>query len=174
MQLTTLDEDPTSAEFAVPVKFPEHSHLPAWVQYFWCILWIVMLAGLPAVVPLANRKMPTKSQIVVGVSMSVIFFGGLYLFTNIILFQSIHFKKIRPLTIVECMYFMSHVITTVCYGDITPAKVRGQVFVGLYVLGAMFIISMVVSDVVNQLIESAERYKRKLQHARENAAEQPE
>merc|ERR1719313_1951863 len=166
MQLTTLDEDPTSAEFAVPVEFPEHSHLPAWVQYFWCILWIVMLAGLPAVVPLANRKMPTKSQIVVGVSMSVIFFGGLYLFTNIILFQSIHFKKIRPLTIVECMYFMSQVITTVGYGDITPAKVRGQVFVGLYVLGAMFIISMVVSDVINQLVESADKYKQHLRAQR--------
>merc|ERR1711981_162639 len=95
--------------------------------------------------------------------MSVVFFGGLYLFTNIILFQSVHFKKIRPLTIVECMYFMSQVITTVGYGDITPAKVRGQVFVGLYVLGAMFIISMVVSDVVNQLIESVSTYKKKLQ-----------
>merc|ERR1719326_2213539 len=92
--------------------------------------------------------------------MMVVFFGGLWLFTHIILFQSVHFKRIRPLTMIECMYFMSQVITTVGYGDITPAKVRGQVFVGLYVLGAMFIISMVVSDVVNQMIESADRYKR--------------
>merc|ERR1719326_1029123 len=103
--------------------------------------------------------------------MMVVFFGGLWLFTHIILFQSVHFKRIRPLTMIECMYFMSQVITTVGYGDITPAKVRGQVFVGLYVLGAMFIISMVVSDVVNQLIESADRYKRHL-HARREAAKQ--
>merc|ERR1719329_1109937 len=95
--------------------------------------------------------------------MWVVFFGGYWLFTNIILFQSIHFKQIRPLTMIECMYFMSQVITTVGYGDITPAKVRGQVFVGLYVLGAMFVISMIVSDVVNQLMESADNYRHHLQ-----------
>merc|ERR1719329_2034324 len=103
--------------------------------------------------------------------MWVVFFGGYWLFTNIILFQSIHFKQIRPLTMVECMYFMSQVITTVGYGDITPAKVRGQVFVGLYVLGAMFIISMVVSDVINQVIESADNYKKRLQHTAKPEAE---
>merc|ERR1711924_296383 len=88
------------------------------------------------------------------------------LFTNIILFQPVHFKQIRPLTKIECIYFMSQVITTVGYGDITPAKVRGQVFVGLYVLGAMFVISMVVSDVVNQVIESADAYKKHLHAVR--------
>merc|ERR1719329_1566212 len=104
--------------------------------------------------------------------MWVVFFGGYWLFTNIILFQSIHFKQIRPLTMIECMYFMSQVITTVGYGDITPAKVRGQVFVGLYVLGAMFIISMVVSDVVNQLIESADNYKKHLRAIRNGEGEE--
>lgn len=136
-----------------------HKHVAPWIQYTFCIIWVVMITALPSVVPLVNRKMPTRSQMIVGATMLVVFLGGLWLFTNIILFQSIHFKTIRPLTLVECMYFMSQVITTVGYGDITPAKVRGQVFVGLYVLGAMFIISMVVSDVVNQLIESADRYK---------------
>merc|ERR1719248_432390 len=106
---------------------------------------------------------------IVGCIMVVVFFGGLLLLTNIILFQSVHFKTKRPLTIIECMYFMSQVITTVGYGDITPAKVRGQVFVGIYVLGAMFVISMVVSDVVNQLIESADNYKRHL-HAEQHSA----
>merc|ERR1719326_1629455 len=108
--------------------------------------------------------------------MLVVFFGGLFLFTNIILFQSVHFKKIRPLTQVECMYFMSQVITTVGYGDITPATVRGQVFVGLYVLGAMFVISMVVSDVVNQVVESADNYRKRLQHTAKSGSQeqQPE
>merc|ERR1719378_1775818 len=110
---------------------------------------------MPFIIPVLDQKPPTKTQKIVGVCMLVVLWGGFYLFTNIILFQSVHFKRIRPLTVVECMYFMSQVITTVGYGDITPAKVRGQVFVGLYVLGALFIISMVVSDVVNQMVESA-------------------
>lgn len=143
----------------------------ATIQYFLAFVWVMMLASLPLIVPTVNKKRPTKSQLIVGGTMLVVFFGGLFLFTNIILFQSVHFKKIRPLTIVECMYFMSQVITTVGYGDITPAKVRGQVFVGLYVLGALFIISMVVSDVVNQVVESADRYKRKIIASRAAASE---
>jgi hypothetical protein len=91
--------------------------------------------------------------------MLVVLFGGFYLFTNIILFQSGHFKQIRPLTSVECIYFMSQIITTVGYGDITPAKVRGQVFVGLYVLGALFVIAMLVSDMTEHMIKMAKAYR---------------
>jgi len=91
--------------------------------------------------------------------MLVTIWGGYLLFTNIILFQSIHFKRIRPLTTIECTYFMAQVITTVGYGDITPAKPRGQVFVGLYVLGALFIIAMVISDLTNNLVAKLESRK---------------
>jgi hypothetical protein len=91
--------------------------------------------------------------------MLVVLWGGFLLFTNIILFQSIHFDTIRPLTVIECIYFMAQVITTVGYGDITPAKPRGQVFVGLYVLGALFIISMLISDLTNYIVQRfAERH----------------
>lgn len=102
--------------------------------------------------------------------MVLVVFGGFYLFTNIILFQSIHFKTIRPLTTVECIYFMAQVITTVGYGDITPAKIRGQVFVGLYVLGALFVIAMCVSALTTRMVEMGKEYKQKLaaQKALEN------
>merc|ERR1740130_2171596 len=106
-------------------------------------------------------KAVTKTQIGVGAAMLVVVLGGFYLFTNIILFQSGHFKEIRSLTVVECIYFMSQVITTVGYGDITPAKIRGQVFVGMYVLGALFIISMVISDLAKYMVEAAAEYKSK-------------
>jgi len=98
----------------------------------------------------------------VGCAMMVVLFGGFFLFTNIILFQSVHFDKIRPLTMVECIYFMSQVITTVGYGDIGPAKVRGQVFVALYVLGALFVIAMVVSELVEYLSKVGGEYKHQL------------
>merc|ERR1719327_875770 len=95
----------------------------------------------------------------IGAGSMLVVFGGFFLFTNVLLFQSIHFKQIRPLTIVECIYFMAQVITTVGYGDIPPAKPRGQVFVGLYVLGALFIIAMVISDLTNHLVEKLESRK---------------
>jgi len=112
--------------------------------------------------PILDHKAVTNTQKAVGATMLVVLFGVFYLFTNIILFQSIHFKTIRTLNIVECVYFMSQVITTVGYGDITPAKIRGQVFVGLYVIGALFVIAMVISDLTNNMIVMARKYKEKL------------
>jgi hypothetical protein len=57
---------------------------------------------------------------------------------------------------------MSQVITTVGYGDITPAKPRGQVFVGLYVLMSLFVIAMLVSDLVAHVMDAAQKYQQKL------------
>lgn len=102
--------------------------------------------------------------------MLVVLFGGFYLFTNIILFQSIHFKRIRTLTMVECIYFMTQVITTVGYGDVGPAKVRGQVFVALYVLGALFVIAMLISDLTTHMVAKAKDYKAKRAQAAHDAA----
>lgn len=139
--------------------WPEESALPKSVQWMLGGLWILMLASLPFIIPIMDQKPVTKTQIAVGSSMLVVLFGGFYLFTNVILFQSVHFKQVRPLTIVECIYLMSQLITTVGYGDITPAKIRGQVFVGLYVLGALFVIAMLVSDITKHVVQMAMDYK---------------
>jgi hypothetical protein len=119
--------------------------LPAWIRY---------LSGEPF----------TKTQWVVAGVMWVAVFGGMYLFTNVVEFQSAHFKQVRVLTLVECIYLMSQVITTVGYGDITPAYPRGQVFVGFYVLSSIFVIAMLVSDMVSLIMSSAQRYEEKLFH----------
>merc|ERR1719241_2864 len=94
--------------------------------------------------------------------MLCVLFGGLYLFTNIILFKSGHFEEVRSLTTVECIYFMSQIITTVGYGDITPAKPRGQVFVALYVLGALFVIAMLVSQIIEHCTQLLHQQREKL------------
>jgi len=109
-----------------------------------------------------DRNPVTNTQKVVGASMLVVLFGGLYLFTNVILFQSVHFKQVRPLTTIECIYFMSQVITTVGYGDITPAKPRGQVFVALYVLGALFVIAMLVSQLIDHCAQLLHEQRQKM------------
>jgi hypothetical protein len=117
-----------------------------------------MLASIPFIIPILDHRTPTITHKALGATMLVVLFGGFWLFTNIILFQSGHFKRIRPLTNVECIYFMAQVITTVGYGDVTPAKVRGQVFVGLYVLGALFVIAMLVSEMTNVIVNRAKGY----------------
>merc|ERR1719352_1455436 len=132
-----------------------------------------MLCSIPFILPMVDRRPVTKTQMIVGGLMLVVLLGGFWLFTNIILFQSVHFKKIRPLTVVECIYFMAQVITTVGYGDITPAKIRGQVFVGLYVLGALFIIAMLISDLTGHMVAMAKDYREKRRAERHQLAGTP-
>lgn len=141
------------------VIWPDHSQYGPIVQTLLACVWICILASLPFIIPFIDHQPVTRTQKIVGGAMLVVLFGGVFLFTNIILFNSVHFKGERPLTVVECIYFMSQVITTVGYGDIVPSKIRGQVFVGLYVIGALFIIAMLVSDVTNHLTRAAEKYR---------------
>lgn len=152
------------------VEWKAKSELPPALQYTFAGTWIFMLCSMPFIIPLIDSKPVTKTQITVGALMLITLLGGFYLFTNIILFQSGHFKTIRPLTVVECIYFMSQVITTVGYGDVTPAKIRGQVFVGLYVIGALFIIAMVMSDLTDHMVQLARDYKKRIAKERAQKA----
>lgn len=165
--LESLVPKPTPQPAEVPpaqadVMWKEESAFPLPMQWFLAAVWIFMLASLPFILPIIDQKPVTLSQKAVGGTMLTVVFGGFYLFTNVILFQSVHFKTVRPLTVVECIYFMSQVITTVGYGDVTPAMIRGQVFVGLYVLGALFVIAMLISDITTHMVDLAKRYKEKM------------
>eukprot|EP00930_Biecheleria_cincta_P060048 TRINITY_DN4573_c1_g3_i1.p1 TRINITY_DN4573_c1_g3~~TRINITY_DN4573_c1_g3_i1.p1 ORF type:complete len:421 (+),score=92.57 TRINITY_DN4573_c1_g3_i1:145-1407(+) len=145
------------------VDWSQGSALDEGVQFLCASLWIGLLGSIPLALRFVSTKPVTKTEIGLSCVLWVCLFGGLWLFTNIILFQSPHFgTEIRPLTMVECIYLMSQVITTVGYGDITPAKPRGQVFVGLYVLGALFVISMLVSQLMAHMGKVAQEYEKKL------------
>merc|ERR1719433_2209514 len=95
--------------------------------------------------------------------MWVILGAGVYLFNQILKFNSVHFQTQRSLTIVECVYLMSQIITTVGYGDITPANATGQIFVAIYVIFALLIIANVVSEVVDQVSGHAAEYAKDLE-----------
>jgi len=134
---------------------PEHwsdglSHyqrkIPTELSVWFGIAWVLLLGSTPILIYKVDERPVTKTGIALAVTMWVTLFGGLFLFTNVIIFQSSHFDHMRSLTIIECTYFMTQVITTVGYGDITPAYPRGQVFVGFYVVLAFFVIAFLVSE----------------------------
>lgn len=152
-------------EMLNPVKWTSESKFSKPAQYCFAVLWVLMLVAMPMVIPAIQEQPVSMTQKVVAAAMIVVVAGGFYLFTNIVLFQSGHFDEIRPLTIVECIYFMSQVITTVGYGDVGPAKIRGQIFVALYVLGALFVIAMVMTELVEYLTKKAHEYKHQLHKA---------
>lgn len=125
-------------------------------------VWVLVLGSAPIMIYAFGGKQVTKSAIILSCLMWLALFGGLFLFTQIILFNSPHFERVRSLTIIECTYFMTQVITTVGYGDVTPAMPRGQVFVGTYVTLSFCVIAILVSEVQGIVMEKVNKYKEDL------------
>jgi ABC-type multidrug transport system fused ATPase/permease subunit len=118
-----------------------------------------MVAGMPMIlIRLEDRSKLTKVQLVIFGIMAVILVCGIFLFTNFINFESAHFEVERTLTIVESVYFLAQVLTTVGYGDVTPADPKGQVFVALYVLFSLLIIANVISEVQECIAKHARQF----------------
>jgi voltage-gated potassium channel Kch len=67
------------------------------------------------------------------------------------------------LSVIECIYLLAQILTTVGYGDITPAKPRGQVFIGLYILFSLIVISNVMTEVVAHVAKSGQDYIKELE-----------
>lgn len=139
------------------VHWDEVSAVPHWVSSLLAISWITMVAGMPLLAMALEGKKITKIQLASFAIMWIVFLGGLYMFTNVILFQSIHFKRIRSLTTVEAVYLLSQILTTVGYGDITPAKPLGQFCVAIYVLLSLVVIANVTSQVSNLVAANADK-----------------
>lgn len=127
--------------------------LPLSVELCIATVWVLMVCCMPLASFKYDGRPISKTVVIKTLVMLASFLGGIFLFTQILFFQSSHFDGIRSLTLVECVYLMSQVLTTVGYGDITPAKPRAQVFVALYVLFSLLLIANTVSEVANWMLE---------------------
>jgi len=125
--------------------------------YVCAIIWVSIVALMPAMLHFAEEGFNmnfTKTQIVETVLVYIWLIGGLYLFTNVLLFQSPHFGgEIRSLSLEEAVYLFAQIVTTVGYGDITPAKPRGQVFVGIFVVLSFLLVAGLMSQLATIVLE---------------------
>lgn len=85
---------------------------------------------------------------------------GTAMFTKVVMFNG-PFPAGEPqeqhLTIIEAIYVSSQIITTVGYGDFTPSRPLGQVFVACYIMFSAFIVGALVSEMFRILISGAEK-----------------
>jgi len=75
------------------------------------------------------------------------------MFCGVIEFQSSHWKTPRTLNLVEFVYLMAQIITTVGYGDITPASDKGRTCMGLFLVAGLLIWVDVLSHVASAVVE---------------------
>jgi voltage-gated potassium channel Kch len=153
---------------------PRHKRWPAttsgWTAWIFAALFVFMIAQIPISLHLFEHglsKRPPLVSIVEGLMLFAWLILGLYLFTQVMLFQSPHFgDEKRPLTLIEAVYLFSQIFTTVGYGDITPAYTRGQVTVGFFVFLAIMLIADMVSQLSAILVQRAEeKVKQSIGHA---------
>jgi len=104
----------------------------------------------------------TKTVIVQAAITVLVLLGGMWMFMNVLIFESGHFTGQRSLTLVETVYLMAQILTTVGYGDIVPAYPRGQVVVGCYVLLSLFLIVDMISLISTAVIGRVEKYSMRL------------
>jgi hypothetical protein len=150
-----------------PVKWLRESGLPITVEFLIAFCWIGMVASMPLIVILVEGGSVTRTQIITFAVMWFVLAGGIILLHKQLLFQSAHFEHHRSLTLVECVYLMSQILTTVGYGDITPANELSQVVIAVYVMLSLLIIANVASEaaaaIENQAVRMAAQLRKLMQ-----------
>jgi len=107
-----------------------------------------MLASTPFVLAACADKQLTRAHMLESVTLVAWLGTVMFLFTFVLKFQSVHWVGYRPLTLPEGVYLLSQILTTVGYGDITPAFPRGQVWIGFNVILALCLYASIICEVV--------------------------
>jgi hypothetical protein len=135
------------------------------------IMFICLIGAMPVLLGYLARRV-TRTQLIESAFLYVWLFGGLYLFTEVLIFQSPHFAEPRSLSVEEAAYLYAQILTTVGYGDITPARPRGQLFVGMFVLLAVILVANVISEMLDFFAVQMEKRMQLCDDARQTSSKQ--
>jgi hypothetical protein len=73
---------------------------------------------------------------------------GMLCFTELIWFNDDFGLNPRHLTVIDAIYLTAQIVTTVGYGDLTPASDPGRVFMAFYVLSGVILISAILQQLL--------------------------
>jgi hypothetical protein len=170
----TTQDDQFQVEHYQASDDPRYTRWPrtanGWAAWVFACIFVLLIAQIPISLHLFEHglsKFPSMVSLCEGIGLFAWLIAGLFLFTQVMIFQSPHFgDELRPLTLIEAVYLFAQIFTTVGYGDITPAHTRGQVLVGFFVFLAIMLIADMVSQLANILVARAkESVEQSLHHA---------
>jgi len=82
---------------------------------------------------------------------------GMLVFTLMVHFNTAIGDNDRMLDLIEAAYLCAQILTTVGYGDYTPSRPEGQVFVASFALIGVVVIAVVFTEVLKIIIRRGER-----------------
>jgi voltage-gated potassium channel len=119
------------------------------VECLFACLFVCIIGSVPVLLfVLIGGQELTKTHIGESVALVVWLLSALIMFTNVLTFNSGsgHWVGARSLTIGEAVYVLSQILTTVGYGDMTPATAFSQVWVAVNVILALCLYGSLISE----------------------------
>lgn len=126
---------------------PDFPVVDSKLEYVAGLVWLAMLGSLPFTCAWIKGEQLTRSRKILGGCVTAWVAACVVIYTSLIRSASSNFPGARHLTLIETLYFLTEVLTTVGYGDIYPAFPSGQIVTAVVVLCAIFI----VADAIGQL-----------------------
>jgi len=158
------DDEPMQSDSPKPWPakiWPAKLTMPVSLGLFIAVTWITLIASVPVLIHVLDERAVTRTGACLAGCVWIALFGGLYVFTNIVQFSSPHFEQVRSLTVIECIYFMAQILTTVGYGDIVPAYFRGRVFVCIYAVCSFLVIAELLAEMVCIVTSYVDMYEQR-------------
>mmetsp|Transcript_48770 Transcript_48770/g.91319 ORF Transcript_48770/g.91319 Transcript_48770/m.91319 type:complete len:526 (+) Transcript_48770:56-1633(+) len=143
------DDEPYFNHKALTEEVKEHD-----VDFMGASVWLILMTSIPIGFAAMHGRETTWTHVWQCLALLVWLIWGLFMFCYVIKFESSHWKDQRTLNLVESCYLIAQIITTVGYGDITPAYRRGQVVIGLFVLFGLIMVANVASQMGSLFLKS--------------------
>lgn len=141
-------------------NYKEETHIAGGVtaECFFAFIYVMILGSVPLILlGLVGGKELTRAHVIECVSLVVWLVMAIHLFCNVLTFNSGsgHWVGARSLTIAEAVYLLSQILTTVGYGDMTPATPFSQVWVAVNVILALCLYGSLISEAAALFMDKA-------------------
>eukprot|EP00928_Gymnodinium_smaydae_P065563 TRINITY_DN4867_c0_g1_i1.p1 TRINITY_DN4867_c0_g1~~TRINITY_DN4867_c0_g1_i1.p1 ORF type:complete len:390 (+),score=33.65 TRINITY_DN4867_c0_g1_i1:67-1236(+) len=140
---------------------PRESSFLKKIDKFIVGLFVVCCCAFPLAHVGVGRNNKSTNGIVIFQSSAMFLWliGAMYLFTSVIKFNSPHFgSEQRHLSMIESIYLLAQIITTVGYGDITPASLDGKMTVGIWSAISVLLVADIVFTALDLASTRAKSY----------------
>mmetsp|Transcript_165189 Transcript_165189/g.530151 ORF Transcript_165189/g.530151 Transcript_165189/m.530151 type:complete len:426 (-) Transcript_165189:108-1385(-) len=129
--------------------------LPVTFETIFACLFVTLVGSVPLLLAkLIGGDGLTKAHKIESACLVIWLVSAIFGFCNILQFNSLHWTGPRSLTIVEAVYLLSQILTTVGYGDITPAFPKSQVWVAVNVILALCLYGSIIMECTSRFAES--------------------
>jgi len=125
------------------------------------VIFVLMVCSIPLVIMRLGERKFNYSNAIECIVFFVWTLSACHCFNQVINFSSAHYAGSRSLEPEETIYLVAQIITTVGYGDFTPATERDQKIMTVFLITAMFLLA----DILQSFSSSVMKHTTQVLHS---------